>query len=72
MFSCKYWKNFKAPIYFENYLPTAASESKAEFAQSMQILQGVVKIYWQTFFKVQAKLLFRLLLRLTLSVLLSA
>ena len=52
MFSCKYCESFKTPIYVEDYLRTAASESKAEFVQSMQIIQRVAKIYLQTFFKV--------------------
>ena len=45
VFSCKYCESFKTTIYFEDYLRTAASESKAEFAQSMQIIQCVAKIY---------------------------
>ena len=32
--------------YSEDYLQTAASESKAEFVQSMQIAQSVGKTYW--------------------------
>ena len=32
----------KSQNIFEEYLRTAASESKAEFVQSMQIVQGVV------------------------------
>ena len=36
MFSCKYCEFFKTPIYFEDYLRTAASESKAEFVQKVQ------------------------------------
>ena len=32
-------------MYFEDYLRTAASESKAEFVQSMQIIQCVAKTY---------------------------
>ena len=51
MFSCKYWEIFKTPTYFEYYLPTAASESKAEFVQSRQINQSVAKIYWYFFSK---------------------
>ena len=31
---------------FEDYLRAAASESKAEFVQSMQIVQSVAKTYW--------------------------
>ena len=54
MFSCKYCELFKTTIYFEDYLRTAASESKAEFVQSMQIIQRVAKIYQQTFFNVVA------------------
>ena len=45
VFSSKYCKIFKTPIYFEDYLPTATSESKAEFVQSMQIIQGMAEIY---------------------------
>ena len=44
MFSCGYCKIFKT--YFEDYLGTAASESKAEFVQNMQIVQSVAKTYW--------------------------
>ena len=44
-FSCKYCESFKTPIYFEDYLRTAACESKVEFVQSMQIIQRVAKIY---------------------------
>ena len=44
MFSCKYCELFKT-IYFEDYLRTAASEGKAEFVQSMQIIQCMAKIY---------------------------
>ena len=36
---------FKTPIYFEDYLRTAAYESNAEFVQSMQIIQCVAKTY---------------------------
>ena len=35
MFSCIYCECFKTAIYLRDYLPTAASESKAEFVQSM-------------------------------------
>ena len=52
VFSYKYCEYFKTPIYFGDYLRTAASESKAEFVQSMQIIQCVAKIYQKTFFKV--------------------
>ena len=45
MFSCKYCESFKTLVCFEDYLRTAASESKAEFVQSMQIIQCVAKIY---------------------------
>ena len=45
VFSCKYCEFFKTPIYFEDYLRTAASESKAEFVESMQIIQRLAKIY---------------------------
>ena len=45
VFSCKYCESFKTPIYFEDYLRTAACESKVEFVQSMQIIQRVAKIY---------------------------
>ena len=44
-FFSKYCESFKTPIYFEDYLRTAACESKAKFAQSMQIIQRVAKIY---------------------------
>ena len=33
MFSCIYCEIFKTPIYFDDYLRTAPSESKAEFVQ---------------------------------------
>ena len=50
--SCKYCEFFKTPISFEYYLRIAASESKAEFVQSKEIIQRVAKIYQQTFSKI--------------------
>ena len=41
-------RNFE-DIYFEDYLQTAASESKAEFAQSMQFIQSVAKFISKLF-----------------------
>ena len=32
-------------MYFEDYLRTAASESKAAFVQSIQMIQRMAKIY---------------------------
>ena len=43
MFSCKYCESFKTPIYFEDYLRTAASESKAEFPLFLQNYSNISK-----------------------------
>ena len=37
MFSSKYCESFKKPIYFEDYLRTAASESRAEFVPNEKL-----------------------------------